>query len=108
MNVLHSSLIIAVISAVTLILRFLPFVLFKNRELPKFAEQLGKSLPYAVMGMLVVYCLRGAEPLTYPYTLPELISCLLTAALYVWKRNSMLSIVSGTVCYMLLSNAVFV
>ena len=108
MNVLHSALIITVISAVTMILRFFPFVLFKNRELPKFAEQLGKSLPYAVMGMLVVYCLRGAEPLAYPYALPELISCVLTAALYVWKRNSILSIIAGAVCYMLLSNVVFI
>ena len=108
MNTLHSALIIAVISAVTVILRFLPFMLFKNRKLPKSAEQLGRSLPYAVMGMLVVYCLRGAKPLTYPYALPELISCVLTAALYVWKRNSILSIIAGTVCYMLLSNAVFV
>ena len=70
-------------------------------------EYLGTVLPCAIMGMLVVYCLKDISFLRSPYGLPELIACCVVAALHVWKRNSLLSIGGGTVCYMLLIQLVF-
>lgn len=99
---------VAVIAAVTAALRFLPFVIFRGKKTPPFLVYLGKVLPFAIMGMLVVYCLRGVSFFSAPYGLPELIACALVAALHIWKRNTLLSIVGGTVCYMLLVQWVFV
>ncbi len=108
MNNMHAILLIAVISAVTMLLRFLPFWIFgNNRETPKFINYLGKVLPYAIMGMLVVFCLKGVSLLASPHGLPELISCAVVVVLHIWKRNTPLSIVCGTVCYMLLVQLVF-
>ena len=104
----HSALIIAVVALVTAGLRFLPFLLFgENRTTPSLVTYLGKVLPYAIMGMLVVYCLKDVSFLASPFGLPEIISCVVVAALHVWKRNSLLSIGGGTVCYMLLVQLVF-
>lgn len=104
---LHSVLICAVIAAVTAALRFLPFLIFNGKETPKFVLYLSRVLPFAIMGMLVVFCLKDVSVLEYPYGLPELISCALVALLHLWKRNTLVSIVSGTVCYMLLVQFVF-
>ena len=71
-------------------------------------KYLGAVLPYAVMAMLVVYCLKGAMPLSYPYGLPELIGVLATAGLHLYKRNTLLSIAGGTAVYMLMVQCVFV
>ena len=108
MNDLHSALIIAVIALVTAGLRFLPFLLFSgNKQTPPFVAYLGRMLPYAVMGMLVVYCLRNVSFTSAPHGLPEMISCLLVALLHLWKRSTLLSIAGGTACYMLLVQTVF-
>lgn len=104
---LHSGLLIAVIAAVTMLLRFLPFLVFGNRETPAFVTYLGKVLPYAVMGMLVVYCLRNISFVASPHGIPELVSVVLVAFLHIWKRNTLLSIIGGTACYMLLVQVVF-
>lgn len=105
---LHSAALIAVMSLVTIALRFLPFLIFgENRKTPEIITYLGKVLPYAIMGMLVVYCLKGISFTTSPYALPELISCAAVALLHLWKRNTLLSIGGGTVCYMLLVQLVF-
>lgn len=108
MTDLHAWGIVAVIALVTAALRFLPFALFRGeRKTPAVLEKLGRTLPYAIMGMLVVYCLKGthfADPSGY---LPALISCVLVGALYVWKRNTLLSILVGTVCHMILVQLVF-
>ncbi len=104
---LYAAAAIAVMAAVTLLLRVLPFLIFGKRETPPFVKFLGKYLPYAIMGMLVVYCLKAVRPLAYPYGLPELIALVIVALLHVWKRNTLLSIVSGTVAYMLLVQLVF-
>ena len=64
-------------------------------------------LPCAIMGMLVVYCLKDVTPLAWPYGIPELLSCGLVAVLHIWKRNSLLSIGGGTIFYMLLVQLVF-
>ena len=105
---LHSAALVAVMALVTLGLRFLPFLIFgEKRQTPKLISYMGKVLPYAIMGMLVVYCLKGASPLEYPYALPELIGCTTVVLLHLWKRNTLLSIAGGTVCYMLLIQLVF-
>lgn len=105
---LHSAALVAVMAAVTLLLRFLPFLVFgEHRTTPKLITYLGKVLPYAIMGMLVVYCLKGITPLCYPYALPELIACAAVVLLHVWKRNTLLSIAGGTALYMLLVQVIF-
>ena len=99
---------VAVSAAVTAFLRFLPFLLLrKGHKTPAIITYLGKVLPCAIMGMLVVYCLKDVSFLRSPFGLPEIISCVVVAALHVWKRNSLLSIGGGTVCYMLLVQLVF-
>ena len=109
MNNLHSALIVAVVALVTIGLRFLPFVVFSgNKQTPPFVAYLGRVLPYAIMGMLVVYCLRNTSIRTAPHGLPEVISCALVAGLHLWKRNTLISIVGGTACYMLLVQLVFI
>lgn len=107
MTDLHSVLLIAVIAAVTALLRFLPFIIFGNRETPAFVTYLGKVLPYAVMGMLVIYCLRKISFVASPHGIPELFSVALVALLHLWKCNTLLSIVGGTACYMVLVQIVF-
>lgn len=100
-------LIVAVTAIVTILLRFLPFLIFRNRETPKYVVYLGRVLPYAIMGMLVVYCLKGISFVSAPYGIPELIACLLVALMHIWRRNTLLSILTGTVSYMLLVQLVF-
>ena len=100
--------LILVMALVTAGLRFLPFVIFtKGRKVPDVVAYLGRVLPYAVMAMLVVYCLKGISFVQMPFGLPEIISVVLVVVLHVWKRNTLLSIVGGTVCYMLLVQLVF-
>lgn len=104
----HSILVIAVTALVTVVLRFLPFLVFGGkRETPAYISYLGRLLPYAVMAMLVVYCLRNISLAAAPFGVPELISCAVVALLHVWKRSSILSILGGTACYMLLVQLVF-
>jgi branched-subunit amino acid transport protein AzlD len=105
---LHSALMIAVIALVTAVLRFLPFLIFgENRKTPPLVSYLGQVLPYAIMGMLVVYCLKGVSLTTFPFGIPELLGCAAVTLLHIWKRNTLLSIGVGTVCYMLLVQFVF-
>jgi len=107
-DTLHSAALVAVMAVCTVLLRFLPFWIFGGKkETPPLVTYLGKVLPYAIMGMLVVYCLKSIDFTQSPYALPELISCAVVAALHVWKRNTMLSIAGGTACYMLLVQVVF-
>ena len=104
----HAILVIAVTALVTMFLRFVPFLLFGGkRETPAYISYLGRLLPYAVMAILVVYCLRNISFLSAPFGAPELISCAVVALLHVWKRSSILSILGGTACYMLLVQLVF-
>ena len=100
--------LIAVTALVIAATRFLPFLIFgEKRKTPPSVEYLGTVLPCAIMGMLVVYCLKDISFVKNPFGLPELIACAVVAALHVWKRNSLLSIGGGTVCYMLLVQLVF-
>ena len=105
---MHDVFLIVVAVLVTMAPRFLPFLLFgENRKTPPIIEYLGKVLPFAIMGMLVIYCLKDVSLLRFPYGLPELLACAAVVVLHVWKRNSLLSIGGGTVCYMLLVQLVF-
>ena len=105
---MHDVWIVVVAALVTMLTRFLPFLIFGNgKKTPDIIVYLGKVLPYAIMGMLVVYCMKDVSFLSWPHGLPELISCVLVAALHIWKRNSLLSIGVGTVSYMLLTQLVF-
>lgn len=105
---LHAALMVAVAAIVTVALRFLPFLIFGGkRETPPFVAYLGKVLPCAIMGMLVVFCLKGVSFTAVPHGIPELISCALVVVLHLWRRSTLLSIVGGTVCYMLLVQLVF-
>ena len=108
MNNLHSVLLIAVVALVTIGLRFLPFLIFgENRKTPAVIAYLGRVLPFAIMGMLVVYCLKDVRITTAPFGIPELIGCAAVAGLHVWKRNTLLSIGAGTALYMLLVQCIF-
>ena len=108
MNNIHAVLLIAVVSAVTMLLRFLPLWIFGNgQKTPVLIQYLGKVLPYAIMGMLVIFCLKGVSLVSAPYGLPELIACGIVVGLHIWKRNTAISIVGGTVVYMVLVQMVF-
>ena len=105
---LHSIFIVAVAALVTMVTRFLPFLLFGNRrKTPQIITYLGKVLPHAIMGMLVIYCLKDVTILAYPYGIPELLGCAAVVLLHLWKRNTLLSIGVGTVFYMRLVQIIF-
>jgi len=109
MHNLHAILTIAVAALVTAALRFLPFLIFgENRKTPAIIAYLGQVLPYAIMGMLVVYCLKDVSVTTAPFGIPEAIGCAAVAGLHIWKRSTLLSIGGGTVIYMLLVQFVFI
>ena len=102
MNNTYALAAILVMAFVTALLRFLPFMVMRNRKTPAYVEYLGRVLPYAVMAMLVVYCLKGINLTTAPFGLCEIAAVAVVIGVHVWKRNTLLSIVLGTVCYMLL------
>lgn len=105
---LHALSMILVIAAVTAVLRFAPFFIFSgDKPVPEFINYLGRVLPYSIMAMLVVYCLKGISLTKVPFGLPEIISVILVAALHIWRRNTLFSIICGTICYMLLIQFVF-
>ena len=104
---MHSILLIVVMSLVTIFLRFLPFMIFGNRKTPDSIVYLGKVLPYAIMGMLVVFCLKNVSFIANPYGIPEVLACLVVIGLHVYKRNTLLSIVGGTAVYMFLVQVIF-
>ena len=108
MTLTQQIITIAMIVLGTLLTRFLPFLLFPaGKPTPKYIRYLGKVLPSAVFGLLVVYSLKDVSLLTGSHGLPELISVAVVIALHLWKRQMLLSIAGGTVCYMLLVQLVF-
>ena len=99
---------VAIVVAGTLLTRFAAFLIFSpGKKAPDFVLYLGKALPAAVMGMLVVYTFKDTIVLSYPYGVPELIALLVTVGIHVWKRNMFMSIGAGTIAYMILVQAVF-
>ena len=100
---------ILIMAVVTAALRAIPFLVFGGkRKAPAYITNLSNLLPYAVMAMLVVYCLKNISFTSVNGFVPELISAALVIVLHLWKHNTILSIVAGTVCYMLLVQLVFV
>lgn len=98
----------AVAAVITAALRFAPFLIFgKGKQTPPLVTYLGQVLPYAIMGMLVVYCMKDVQLTAAPYGIPELLGCLIVAVLHIWKRNTLLSIAAGTVSYMLMVQLLF-
>lgn len=108
MSQIQQILIIAVVILGTMLTRFLPFLVFPaGKPTPKYIQYLGKVLPPAVFGLLVIYCLKNVSIFTGSHGIPELIAIAVTVALHLWKRQMLLSIAGGTVCYMLLVQFVF-
>jgi len=101
-------IIIALLSFGTIITRFLPFILFPNvKSIPLYITYLGKMLPSAAIGLLVVYCLRNVDFTIAPRGIPEAVAILAVALLHIWKKNTLLSIAAGTIIYMLLVQFMF-
>lgn len=108
MTFLQQVITIAVVVLGTMTTRFLPFIVFPSgKPTPKYVQYIGKVLPGAVFGLLVVYCLKNVSVFTGSHGLPELISIAVVTGLHLWKRQMLLSIAGGTVCYMLLVQLVF-
>lgn len=107
-STMYCILLIAIMAVITALLRFFPFIIFGGkREVPKYITWLGQVLPYAVIGMLVIYCMKGVSFVGGSHGIPEILGCVITAVLFIWKRNSLLSVGGGTVAYMLLVQFVF-
>lgn len=104
----RSFAIVFAIAATVFFTRVIPFLFFpKGKEIPPVIQYLGKALPPAVMGMLVIYCLKSVNPVQFPFGIPEAVSVAAVILLHVWKRNNLLSIGAGTVLYMILVQVVF-
>ena len=101
-------LIYAMCTLGTMATRFLPFMIFnEKRTTPKYITYLGRVLPGAIFSMLIVYCLKNVNVTSYSYGLPELIAIIVTVLLHKWKKQMLVSIAGGTICYMLLVQLVF-
>lgn len=108
MTVTQQIITVAVVVFATMLTRYIPFVVFPaGKPTPKYISYLGTVLPSAVFGLLVVYCLKDVSILSGSHGLPELIAIAVVVALHLWKRQMLLSIAGGTVCYMLLVQFVF-
>lgn len=108
MTLMQQVLTIAICALGTMLTRFLPFFVFREgKETPPLVSYLGAALPSAIFAMLVVYSLRSVDVLAGSHGLPEAIAILITVGLHLWKRQMLLSIAGGTLCYMLLVQVVF-
>lgn len=109
MTLFQQIITIAMCTLGTMATRFLPFFVFsEKKETPAYIQYIGKYLPSAVFGMLVIYCLKNVEFIGGNHGAPELISILFTIILHKWKKQMLISIAGGTVCYMLLVHFVFI
>lgn len=108
MTVYQHIIMIAMVVLGTMITRFLPFIVFKgNKPTPKYIQYLGRYLPSAMFGLLVVYCLKGVNILSGSHGLPEAISILAITGVHLWKKNMLISIATGTILYMVLVQLVW-
>ena len=108
LDTIHSLIIVAMVALATQITRWTPFLLFSgDKKLPKVVEDLGRLLPPAMMGLLVVYCFKNVAWLSGTHGAPELLASAAVVGLHLWKRNVLFSIAGGTVLYMVLVQAVF-
>ena len=108
MTLTQKILTIALCTLATALTRFLPFLVFnEKRSTPKYIIYIGKALPAAIFSMLIVYCLKGVNLFSGSHGIPEAIAITAVVALHLWKRQILLSIAGGTVCYMLLVQMLF-
>ena len=108
MTLLQQIITIALVVLATMLTRFLPFFIFPaGKPIPKFIEYMGKVLPSAMLGLLVVYCFKDVIVTESPFGIPELIASGIVIGVHLWKRNMLLSIALGTVVYMLLVQFIF-
>ena len=107
MTTLEQIITILIAGFATVLTRFLPFVIFKGKKTPKALDYLGFALPCSVFGMLLVYCLKDTVVTSFPFALPEVLGLAVTSAIYLWKKNTLISIAAGTVFYMFLLQVVF-
>ncbi len=108
MTIMQQIMTIGIVVLGTMLTRFLPFLIFgRGQKTPKYIEYLGRVLPLAVFALLVVYCLKDVNVLLGSHGIPEAIAILVVVALHLWKKQMLLSIAGGTVCYMLLVQLVF-
>ena len=99
----HAAALVAAMSIVTILLRALPFLIFRRgKKIPAYVAYLGEVLPQAIIGMLVIYCLKDMTFAHAPYGLPELLAAASVVGLQAWRKNSLISILSGTAIYMIL------
>lgn len=108
MTLTQQIIIISMVILGTVLTRFLPFLIFPaGKPTPKYVQYLGTVLPSAVFGLLVVYCLKEVSIFAGNHGIPEMISIAAVIGLHIWKRQMLLSIAGGTLCYMLLVQMVF-
>ncbi len=108
MTAQQSVVTILIIAAATFLIRGIPFILFPgHKKTPEYVTYLSNVLPAAIIGMLVIYCMKGASFASFPYAIPEIISITVVVMIHLWKRNTLLSIGGGTIIYMLLVQFVF-
>ena len=107
MTLAQQLIMVAAAGAATLVTRFLPFIAFRKRT-PDYVRYLGRALPAAVFGLLVVYCLKDVSVFAGAHGVPEALGILATAGAYLWRRDMLISVFAGTACYMLLVNFAFV
>lgn len=103
---MNSAILVAAMSVTTILLRALPFFVFRKKT-PAYVAYLGEVLPPAIIGMLVIYCLKDISVSISPFGIPELLAVLCVVGVQIWRRNSLVSILSGTVVYMVLIQVVF-
>ena len=109
LTVNESLIVIILIALITFLTRVIPFILFPaNKETPKYIAYLGSVLPYAIIAMLVIYCVKEVSISTFPFGLPESIALIAIVIIHILKRNTLLSIGGGTIFYMLLVQFIFI
>jgi len=108
MNLMEQIIMICMVILGTMITRFVPFLIFtSDKPTPKYVQYLGKMLPSAALGMLVIYCLKDVSLMRGNHGIPELISIMVVALLHLWKRQMFISIAGGTIFYMILVQLIF-
>ena len=108
MTVTQQIITIAMVIIATMLTRFLPFIIFPGgKRNPKYIQYLGKVLPSAVFGLLIIYCFKNVSIFSGNHGIPELIAVGVVVLLHLWKRQMLLSIAGGTICYMVLVQLVF-
>ncbi|MDR1317410.1 MAG: AzlD domain-containing protein [Spirochaetales bacterium] len=108
MSWFQAAVLVAIMAVCTFLTRALPFLFFPSgKRIPPFITWLGKTLPFPLIGMLIVYCLKDLTPAASPYGLPEFLAAAVVCALYLAKRNSLIAIAGGTIVYMILVQRVF-